>query len=199
MPRLPHGYYSQRFEEKAIAEVFAGKPPGRLLDIGAWHCTAFSNSRNLIEQGWEALLVEPSPEPFLGLVKEYGNNEKIKLLNAAVGFSRSAIKMYATADAVSTADESVHKQWEKTGGYYGSFYAMTITVEEILNQFGGFDFVSIDAEGMSADIFMQYIKHAQPTCICVEHDGREGELMEHAQQYSYRLAYRSGENAVFAR
>ena len=199
MPRRAHGLYSQRDEERYIADVFAGKPPARLLDIGAWAPFDFSNSRNLIEQGWEALLIEPSPEPFLGLVKEYGNDPRIKLLNAAVGFNRGALKMYATADAVSTSDEATYKQWKNTGGYYGSFYCMTITVEEILNQFGGFDFVSIDAEGKSADIFVAYIKHAQPECICVEHDGREGELMEHAQQYGYKQIYHSGENVIFAR
>ena len=61
--------YSQRDEEKYILEAFDGKTDGRFLDIGAWHPTVFSNTRALIEMGWSGVMIEPSPGPFLNIVR----------------------------------------------------------------------------------------------------------------------------------
>ena len=55
--------YSQAAEQPHILKAFEGRPPGRLLDIGAWNPFTFSHSRALIEMGWFGVLVEPSPGP----------------------------------------------------------------------------------------------------------------------------------------
>jgi hypothetical protein len=91
--------YSQRDEERYILEV-VGDAPGRFLDIGAWHPTALSNSRALYERGWGGVIIEPSPEPFLNLLKEYGNEDRVSLICAAVGFERTLTRFWATADAL---------------------------------------------------------------------------------------------------
>lgn len=190
--------YSQYEEEKYILAA-VGSEPGSFLDIGAWHPTEFSNTRRLYECGWSGLLVEPSPEPFMSLMREYGKDERVKLLCAAVGFDRCAVKMHATADAVSTSSDAVFRQWERAGGYYGSFWAPQITIEDLLNQFGGFDFVNFDAEGISADLFIHFLRTGQrPRAMCVEHDDRLVEISQQAQKCGYKAVYTNGTNVVFA-
>jgi len=189
--------YSQ-YGEQAV--ILANTPPiGRLLDIGAWHATQLSNSRALIERGWEAMLVEPSPEPFMGLLKEYGNNPKVTLINAAIGFERCFVKFHATADAVTTSDESSFKKWSEIGGFYGSFYAPVFTLGDLLNQFGGnLQFVNIDVEGSSVDVFNALMATgSRPNVVCVEHDDRIVEINQNAAAVGYRQLLLNGTNVVF--
>jgi FkbM family methyltransferase len=189
--------YSQRDEERYILEV-VGDAPGRFLDIGAWHPTALSNSRALYERGWGGVIVEPSPEPFLNLLKEYGNEDRVSLICAAVGFERTLTRFWATADALTTSSFENVEKWKNVAGFYGTFYCPMITLADITNQFGGFDFVSIDTEGTSVDLFHALLKTGmRPRCICVEHDSREVECAQAAQAANYRQAYMSPENIVY--
>jgi FkbM family methyltransferase len=145
-------------------------------------------------------MIEPSPEPFLGLLREYGNEDRIQLVCGAVGLDRSITRFHATADALTTSDEGNFDRWRSAGGFYGSFYAPRITIPEIVSRFGDFDFVSIDAEGSSVDLLHALLAtEMRPACICVEYDARSEECMESAAGRGYQLLYTSAENAVFAR
>jgi FkbM family methyltransferase len=190
--------YSQGEEQEHI--LAAVGPTGRFVDIGAWNAKDLSNTRALYELGWSGVMIEPSPEPFLGLLKEYGQEPRIDLICAAVGFERTMSRFYATADALSTSSEENYEKWKESGGFYGSFYTPVVTISEILNQFGAFDFVSIDAEGTSVDLFHALLATAmRPAAICVEHDNRIVECTAKAQAEGYRMVYMNGENMVFAR
>lgn len=191
--------YSQGEEQEHILSALAGVQSGRFLDIGSFNPTTFSNVRALYESGWSGVMVEPSPEPFLSLLKEYGNDERVTLICAALGFERGLTKMYATADATSTTDQEHFDKWKSICKFDGSFWVPRVTLADILNQFGAFDFVSIDAEGISASLFLALMQTAmRPQCICVEHDTREVELLSVAGPRGYRLVYRNGENLVLS-
>src|SRR5690349_12594575 len=160
--------YSQQDEE---THILRNTPEvGQFLDIGAWNAKELSNTRALFERGWSGILIEPSPLPFDGLLREYGREERIILINGAVGFERGLGRIEATADAVSTMDSGVQSIWKDRGGYYGQFYTPRITLEDLFNQFGGqFDFVNIDAEGLSVDLFLKFLSLGpRPQCFCVE-------------------------------
>lgn len=194
--------YSQNEEEKHILHALAGVQAehGRFLDIGAWHATALSNTRALFERGWSGVMVEPSPEPFLGLLREYGQEDRIQLLCGAVGPARSITRFHASADALTTSCEANFEKWKATGGFYGSFYSPVITLADLFGQFGEFDFVSIDAEGTSVDLFHEMLAtEMRPACICVEHDSRSEECMAAAVVKGYQPIFSSPENLVFAR
>jgi hypothetical protein len=60
--------YSQYDEEAYIVAALTGEP-SRFLDVGAWHPTIFSNTRALVERGWGGVLIEPSPGPFINLLR----------------------------------------------------------------------------------------------------------------------------------
>lgn len=192
--------YSQGDEERVILEACAGTVVGKILDIGAWSAITFSNSRALIERGWHALLVEPSPQPLLNLLEAYASEPRVKIIQAAVGCERSLVPFYCTDDAVSTTDTKVYEQWRQTAKYRGVFYVSQITLEDIFIQFGSFHFINIDAEGISVDLFRRLdLGVMSPLCVCVEHDNRIQECMEHAQMHGFKCAFANGTNAIFTR
>jgi FkbM family methyltransferase len=194
--------YSQGDEEKYILQAVANisREHGRFLDIGAWHAVHLSNTRALFEQGWSGVLIDPSPEPFMGLLREYGMEDRVQLVCAAVGLSRSIERFHATADALTTSNRINYERWKSLGGFYGSFYTPMITIPEILTQFGDFDFVNIDAEGASVDLFHALLAtEMRPAAICVEYDFGAQQCMDAADKKGYRMLYSSSENLVFGR
>ncbi len=198
--------YSQYGEDVIIAEIFSRiqQDKFRLLDIGAWDPIEKSNSRLLIEAGWSAVLIEPSPTPLRNLIGAYGPrfarkpDQDIIVLGAAVGLTGGMVKMAITDDAVSTSDPNVEKLWQEKGGYVGHAYFPVITLQDIFNQFGGpFDFVNIDAEGLSVELAIEYLKmEGFPKVICVEHDGRSVELMQVAAKRGYSAREMNGTNII---
>ncbi len=186
--------YSQQSEEKLILEAFLGRsnanPMGwRFLDVGAYHPTQFSNTRALFERGWSGVMIEPSPGPMRALLKEYGKEPRITLIQAAVATNCGLVKMQITDDAISTSDATVAETWKDSGGYFGSMLVPSITPQQIANQFGGFDFINLDAEGISVDLFRAMIGLGwRPLCWCVEIDGRAAELAAVAESAGYKSA-----------
>ena len=132
-------------------------------------------------------MIEPSPVPFERLLRAYGNEDRITLINAAATLEPGFFKLWATEDAVSSTVEPT--EWKDVGGYYGSFYTGGITPAQIANQFGGFDFVNIDAEGISVDLFKNMIDGGwRPRCWCVEIDNRPAEIAAIAETAGYKSA-----------
>lgn len=197
--------HSQYGEDKVVADLFAKtKRCGRLLDIGAWQPITFSNSRLLIENGWDAVLVEFSPDAVRALLKEYGNNKHVKVLQAAVTTTDNGhlTEYTVTDDAVSTSVAAIEQKWAGTVGYYGKLWVPNLTLDWINFQFGGgFEFVSIDTEGTSVDLAVQYLGPLgqRPEVMIVEHDDRMVELMRVAQQCGYVAVHYNGTNVVLAR
>lgn len=192
--------YSQYEEERYILDA-VGSGAGTFLDIGAYHPTVFSNTRALYERGWSGVLVEPSPEPFLNLLKEYGSSDRITLVHAAIGAKRDIVEFHATANAVSTSDDGVFAKWKAHAKYDGSFLAPQISMVDLLYAIGHrqFEFVNFDAEGQSVDLFREFLSTESPQCVCVEHDDRIDECLAISAGRGYREVYRNGTNLVFAR
>lgn len=193
--------YSQNHEQAAILAAFEGLPPGKFLDIGAFHSEQLSNTRALFELGWSGVMVEPSPRPFAGLVADYGDCDRIMLINAAVAFEPGSIKMYLTDDAVSTSDIATFEKWNNIAAFHPGMYDIpAITLEQIYDAHGYFDFINIDAEGMSVDLLIHRVLNGPlPRCICVEFDDRLPEVLSTATVKGYSCTYSSGENVVLVK
>lgn len=197
-----NGYYSQNDEERFILEWTP--KDGRLLDIGAWWPTNLSNSRALIESGWRAVLVEPSPGPMRVLLGEYGANNDVKLLQAAVTSHGTPITMHITDYPVSTSNHEVYSLWrtDPLTKYIGRLIVPSITIGSLLRDCGSFDFIDIDAEGQSVQIAKQLLEQPDamlPQCFCVEHDGHHEELCRIATERGYKKFHLTAENLVAAR
>lgn len=195
--------YSQ-YGEQAV--ILAHTPSeGKLLDLGAFHPTKLSNSRALIESGYEAVLVDVNPASIRNLVAEYGNNPKIQVIQAAVTHKTLRHAEWAnfslTDDAVSTYDQKVFKVWEKAGGYYGRCTVPLLHVYSLPGiRWHTLSFVNIDLEGGSADMFIELLDSLETaTCICVEHDSRPTELKAFASERGWKCVLENSTNLVFAR
>ncbi len=197
--------YSQAGEQLAIIEQFKDAQPRaghtfRFIDIGAWHPRTFSNTRALFELGWSGVMIEPSPTPMLNLLAEYGNEPRVTLVQAAVACEPGLIEMHVTDDAVTTSTASVHEQWKDAVAWRGKMMVPVLTLEQIGTRFGHFQFWNIDAEGQSADLFMQMLElELRPACVCVEHDSRTTELLKAATAAGYRAVLCNDTNLVLAR
>jgi FkbM family methyltransferase len=201
--------YSQYDEQTAILAAFGTYPEanlirgGRFLDIGAYNPFEFSNTRALYECGWSGVMVEPSPGPMASLVREYGNDPRVTLIQAAVGLMEfdSPIPMHVTDDCVSTLKEQEYEKWRHNTKFTGVVLVLVLTLEEIAEQFPGFDFVNFDAEGVSVDLCLHAIVELgwRPYCICCEVDGKADLLGRMSLNMGYRVVYENGTNMVLVK
>jgi hypothetical protein len=210
--------YSQFGEDLHIAEIFTSdgvlKSDGLLLDIGAWGVRDLSNSRLFIEAGWSAVLIEFSPMPTHGLVAEYGYNERVHVIQAAITPGPEHVQQFEiTQDALSTNDPAHLAQWKNSdssgqegpnrGGYYGRLWVPTLSVHALLSQFFGarsIDFVSVDTEGTSVAVAIALMKtDHRPRVLVVEHDGKLTYLQEQAQEWGYHTIWTNGTNVILCR
>jgi FkbM family methyltransferase len=193
--------YSQNSEEIHIARI-VGDQPGRFLDIGAYNPKLFSNTRALYERGWSGVMVEASPGPFMDLLIEYGKCDRVELVCAAVTQERGLILFQHSEAGVGTSSESHYQKWRDKADFDGRFWTPSILLGELLHQFGrDFDFVNVDVEGESAELFLHALRdhRLRPKCWCVEHDGQQEELTLAALKCGYSQYHINGENVIYSR
>lgn len=178
--------YSQFDEERYILENTPSI--GKFLDIGAYHPTHLSNTRALYERGWSGVMVEPSPVPFNSLLKEYGNDNRITLILAAVGCTKGGLhKFHVTETPFSTSEDWWFEESKIHAGFYGTMYVPAITLSDIGDCF---DFISVDTEGTSYAVALLCSDQIRPQCMCVE---------AHEDIVGYSRVYESESNTVYVR
>lgn len=196
--------YSQGNEEAFILHHFRDKGVGRFLDIGAYNGHTFSNTMALAEQGWGGVCVEPSPHAFMYLHKHHGANPDIQLVCAAVhDHEETVAKFFVTPDAISSLNADHRTRWESKPGVdkFSEIYVHVMSVEQLFKAFPGpYDFITIDAEGVSCAITRALFKHCQtfhwfPSLMCIEHDEDPG-LMQEAKALGYRMIHKDCNNMI---
>lgn len=205
--------YSQNNEDDIISRYF-GNEIGLLLSIGENDGVTFSNSRLLIERGWEAHLVEPSPSVYPVLKNLYSNNDGVKCIDVAiVGINESAglVNFYDSgAHVPNGADIALVStiKWGETERWRGvNFKQKKVSCtkfSEFYQSLGmpKYDFISIDAEGCDWDILEQIdLKAVGCKCLCIEWNsigdlGRK--YTEHCAIYGLKEIHRNAENIIFA-
>lgn len=187
--------YSQHDEEVFITMNTPER--GRLLDVGAYDARAFSNSRALIERGWEAVLIEPSCGPFSGLIAEYKNNPKITLVNAFVGSEWRMREIQMSPDALTTGDQASFEKWKELGQFFPVVVPEVPLCEILSFKPGPYQFVNVDTEGVSVDI----LRMIDPTALgvqlfCVEHDNRMDEVQEYFSKHGFNVIHHNAANVI---
>lgn len=189
--------YSQYGEQAAI---LASVPEmGTFLDLGAWDPFKFSNTRALYEKGWGGVFVDASPDAVIRLVKEYWRDPNVKVISGAVTLeSTIPQKMNLTADAMTTGDNITLEKWSGKVNYYGVSHVAAVKLSVLLS-YHQYDFVNIDLEGISCDVFTHLLSThgARPACICLEHDGHHEKMAAFATVFGYDVVMRNGTNMVF--
>lgn len=196
--------YSQNREDETISAQFPSDYKGLLIEIGAWEPVNFSNSRMLIERGWDAVLCEFSPMPVHKLVEAYGATSNVRIIQAAITPCDQHLReFHVTQDALSTDDAGQMERWQGKGGYYGSLYVPTITWDTLKDQFFPKripDVVSVDTEGSSVPLAITILNsNWRPKVLVVEHNDRTVELMQVARPHGYKIFEMTQENAILCR
>jgi len=202
--------YSQHGEQEIILKTLGAGKPGstgptrRLLDIGAWVPDTFSNTRALLDAGWEGVLVEPSPGPFKQLIDHYRDNPKVLLVQAVVGLYDGWVEFHDSGgDAVSSTDMAHVQRWK--AGFnvpYRAFNTWAISPATLFDRLGyNFEFINLDAEATSAKLFMLLPFHRLDDlrCVCVEHDNRGDEILQRAGEFGFKHVWHNNENLIIAR
>jgi len=192
--------HSQKDEQDWILRSVAHIPNGRYLDIGAFDGINYSNTWALTEQrGWSGIMVEAGLHAFLKLLENHSGNDKLTLVHAAIGVGKSGLQPFWENHATFSTTLASNRDRFHFEGFSPQFYTPVVSMAWLFEAFPGpIDVLSIDTEGTSVELFKAFtaIGYAKPRCICVEHDGRIGEVLEHASMYGYRPLMQNEENIV---
>ena len=191
--------YSQNNEEEVILK-YLGNSTGTFLDIGAFDGITFSNTYELVKHGWKGVMVEASPRTFVKLqnnVKEFKNN--LTLVNACiVTDEQKLVNFYDNIEATATHNLPNVEKWKQQTPFE-MIAVMTCHHKTLLEKVGHmYDFVNIDVEGSSTDLFMCLYDELPDVKIwCVEHDGNDKAIIEKAK--GCKVLLRNGENLILAK
>jgi len=205
--------YSQNNEDQIIAAHF-GDYKGTLVEIGANDGSTLSNSKLLIEKGWEAHLFEPSIPTFRKLEDLHLANTKVYAYPYGISEFSGERTFYESGQLLGGEDKSLvscidpeeKKRWSSNVEFTETI-AYFKTWNEFVKQYGyeekTFDFVSIDAEGEDWNILKQ-INMKQHKCkvLCVEWNSKPHlahAFVEFANYFEMKEMHRNGENIIFAK
>jgi FkbM family methyltransferase len=201
--------YSQNLEEQHILNYF-GNFKGSLLDIGANDGKTFSNSLKLIELGWEATLVEPSPKAFNKLSELHFGNKNVTCINTAIGTKNGTMILHESSHhnkdqkdiaLLSSLKESETERWKKSGVKFNQCEVNVSTYKKVFET-SVFDFITIDAEGYDLEILRQ-IDLTDTKLLCIEwntNDQAKGQILEYTIKFGMnKIIYVSGENLLIGR
>ena len=205
--------YTQNDEEAHIlAKV--GNTTGVFLDIGAFDGRSLSNTLALVERGWSGICVEGSSFNFSKLFLEHRNKPNIRLLNAMVTHEKilkdRIVRFWETPNcAVSTINQQNYDKWKDRVLMYhpdpfNEVFVPIVSFDEVVSwakrHYPKIDFVSIDVEGGSTDLALNFNPDEFSTSLlCIEHDGRYLELVTHFAKKGFYPVSNNSENIILHR
>lgn len=201
--------YSQNAEQAAILNYF-GEFKGSFLSIGENDGQTLSNVRALAESGWCGVMVEPAPIAFAKLKQLYGDTKKgcFYLYDCAIGLHNGKTTLHDSGSLLKTGDTSlvstIVEEETKRFSSVLSYTPVEVNVfkwKTFLNRLKikKFDFMSIDCEGVDADILDQ-MDVTEVRCLCIEWNGHENLKERFSKKMDgFKIIYTSAENLIFAR
>lgn len=201
--------YSQNKEEQVILNYF-GSFKGTLLDAGANDGVTFSNSRQLLLNGWGGHLFEPS-SVFGSLIALYGGNDKVKIYNTGIGAETNFKTLHESGShvingndkgLVSTFIPSELTRWEGVEFTQKNIIISSFLDWYVYNNKPALDFITIDIEGMDWEL-LQAIDLAAVgcKCLCIEWNSRrdlERLFTQYCAKHNMVEIHRNSENLIFA-
>lgn len=203
--------YSQNNEQQVIMDFFKGEH-GTLLSIGENNGFQLSNCLALIEQGWNATLVEPSPTVFPDLCGLHLHRDNVYCLNVAVSNYLGKAKFYNSGTHLQKGDKALlsslnkneTQKWRKTTEFTEVFVDV-VDFKTMLNlsPYKTFQFISIDAEGEDMNILKQMnLSELECKALCIEWNSNQkilNEIMNYCSQFGLtKVLLKNGENIIFS-
>ena len=198
--------YSQNQEEQVILNYF-GEKKGHLLDLGANDGMTFSNSLRLIQLGWSADLVEPSPGTYEKLCELHKNNEEVKCHEVAISSVNGTVEFHESGTLLGSDDKSLvstldPKEKQRWGGKvaYKKISVESVTFNSLLERTKKrtFDFITIDVEGLDWLVLNQInLKEVGCKMLIIETNGKETlKYVKYCNQFGLSLLSSNQENII---
>lgn len=202
--------YSQNKEDLFILNYF-GNYKGTLFDVGANDGVTFSNSKLLIDKGWDAHLFEPG-SIYSKLLELHGENSHVRLNNFGLSDKCETLTFWESENhvphgndygLVSTTVFEETKRWPAV-----AFHEQTIKLSAF-NDYWGYignpviDFISLDVEGMELQI-LQSIDLTAISCkvLCIEFNSNGAlqlQFTNYCALHGLKLAHINRENLIFVK
>jgi len=207
-------YYSQNNEEQLILDQFGLVNNNFVvLDIGANDGKTFSNSRRVIEMGWEGHLIEPSPRAFDKLQTLYQHSSNVHLYN--IGLLHKDTKAYLfesdTHDngddvaLVSSYSTTEIEKWKKKNVKYEKVETTILSFQSFIDitHCQKFDLISLDIEGYEY-VVLQQINLAQydVKMLIIEWNGNQeirNKIDAYCKKFNMVLVAENAENLIYKR
>jgi len=193
---------SQYDEDVYITRYFNDINDGIVLDVGAYDPILFSNSQKLIEKGWRAVLIEPSPECFQNIENYYKDNPNVIVINTAIGTVDGEIEFYNSEGAVATAKQFHYERWKDTQKDFRKITVPCMTWDTFYKTYPlDYNFINIDCEGMDYEILTQIPLKDMPfvKMICVEYNYNPQKILSYLENCGYTLFHYTAENYIVIR
>jgi len=205
--------YSQNNEDDFILAHF-GDFKGSVVEIGANDGLTLSNSKLLIENGWEAYLFEPSLVAFRLLEKLHFANTKVFTYPNGISDISGSRDFYVSGELLGANDTSLVSclnaeemvRWQDKVNFQKES-AYFVTWKDFVRRYEleskTFDVISIDAEGEDWNI-LQQINLETHNCklLCVEWNTNI-ELaqcfIDYASTFGMKEVKRNDENIIFVK
>lgn len=185
--------YSQYGQALVLQQLVTKDTPRILVDIGAHDGICGSNSRALLEQGWQGLLVEPMPLVFAQLQANSQTLRTVKFANVACGDREGTAQIRVGKDGA-LGQTSSFSQETGIREYLSDDYleVRTTTLARLLRDHElpeEFGVLLIDAEGWDLTILQGLpVAHAKPRIIVTEDFGSTNkEKYEFLKRQRYRF------------
>lgn len=200
--------HSQNNEEQVILDYFKDFK-GSFLSLGENDGKTFSNVRALAELGWCGVMVEPSPKVYNRLKNLYDQTKGcFYTYQCAIGNTNGKMILHDSGELLKKGDLAlvstlVDKEMDRFKSVlsYEDVEVKVFRWKTFLNRLSikKFDFVSIDCEGLDADILEQ-MDVSEVRCLCIEWNGVK-EMKERFDKHmgGFKIIYTSGENLIYAR
>lgn len=207
--------YSQNDEDFILSNYFKGFK-GNLLSIGENDGRTLSNSLRLIEEGWNAVLFEPSEEAFRRLSDLHKDNKNVLCLKYGLAGQTGTYKFYESGSHLKNGDvsllstlvETETDKWEEAGEEFTEKSIECLSFEDALTRIRNtwkelpFDFITIDAEAVDV-IILKQIDLSNVKALCIEYNKDEAvkaEIMEYCAKFGMNtIIYQSYENLVITK
>ena len=171
-----------------LRNTIESRPAFSILQIGAYDGVSNDSVHELLRSYPHArgVLLEPQPGPFAKLESLWSGSERVAVIRAALSDAVGERPLYMIADAYKHTHpfpdqvSSFHRWrvewacsryvWRPTADFITSVPVPTLDWRTLVQRYGRFDLVAIDAEGYDAEILEQIdMKDGPPDIILYEH------------------------------
>lgn len=204
-------------ELATLYRLFLGeRTDGLFVEVGAFDGIRFSNSSCLAEAGWHGILIEPIPQFAQACRDRYRGNERIQVVESAIGSTNSTVEI-TVAGALTTTNDALlsgyrNIEWAKAS--VKDTTTLTVSqrlLDDVLQALAPdkpIDVLIVDVEGAEASVFAGFtVERWRPKMIIAElvhtHPDlhsispTDAGLQRQIEAAGYAIVYKDAINTVF--